>query len=234
MDISTAYLVAFGVVGLAQIITLYIVLEIHRRRPSQTDGLFRESQAKTHSIIYTAIQKANKILVAAELKGLQLISKEKMTGDELSVEFRKHLDAIEKALETQLSRNARHATDTYGAFIATAEQKINDHIAQNQKMLEEKAQMMIEKTESLLTKFTADLEAKVKGDVQKELAAASAEINDYKQSRMRIIDERIVDILEAIIQVVLEKKMSLADQSELIYKALSDAKREHSFNAKPK
>lgn len=232
MEVLTAYFIAFAVLFIFQCITLILVLQMRRRPPASTEGIFRESQAKTHSIIYKAIQQANKILVAAELKGLQLLSKEKVTSGELSDHFKEHLDTIEKALEGHLERNAKNAEDTYGAFIATAEASINQHINANQKMLEEKAQAMIERTESLLTKFTASLEAKVKGDVEKELAATSAEIEQYKQNRMRVIDERIIDILEAVLQVALEKKMTLADQSELIYKALEDAKKEHAFNAK--
>lgn len=232
MEVLTAYFIAFVVLFIFQCATLILVLRLQRKPSPGGESIFREGQAKTHSIIYKAIQQANKILVAAELKGLQLLSKEKITGGELSDHFKAHLDAIEKALEEQLVRNAKNAEDTYGAFITTAEASINQHIAQNQKMLEEKAQSMIERTESLLTSFTADLEAKVKGDVEKELAATSAEIEQYKQNRMRVIDERIIDILEAVLRVALEKKMSLADQSELIYKALEDAKKEHAFNAK--
>jgi hypothetical protein len=232
MEIFTAYV--FCVVFVFQLATLILVFQMRKRPPEHSGGLFRESQAKTHSIIYKSIQQANKILVAAELKGLQLLSKEKVTGEELSRHFKEHLDAIEKALEGHLERNAKHAEDTYGTFITTAETSINQHINQNQKMLEEKAQAMIERTESLLTTFTASLEAKVKGDVEKELQAASAEIEEYKKNRMRVIDERIVDILEEVLRVALDKKLTLADQSELIYKALEDAKREHAFSAQAK
>lgn len=232
MDTTTAFLVLFGLLFVAQVLTAYLVLQFGARQAKTPDGLLRESQAKTHSIIYKTIQQANKILVAAELKGLQLLSKQKITGNELADQFQQHLDTIEKSLQDQLDRSAKHADEAYEDFIASAEQSINNHITQNQKMLEDKAQAMIERTESLLTSFTADLESKVKGDVEKELAAASAEVEEYKKNRMRIVDERIVDILEAVLRVTLEKKMSLADQSELIYKALEDAKREHAFGSK--
>lgn len=232
MDTITALLVLFGLLFVIQIIIAFLLIHLINKHERSPDGLLRESQAKTHSIIYKTIQQANKILVAAELKGLQLLSKQKISSTELSTQFQQHLDAIEKALQEQLDRSAKHADEAYEDFIGSAEQSINNHIAQNQKMLEDKAQAMIERTESLLTSFTADLEAKVKGDVEKELAVASAEVEEYKKNRMRIVDERIVDILESVLRITLEKKMSLADQSELIYKALEDAKREHAFGSK--
>lgn len=230
MEVITAYFVLFFALLISQILTLFIVIGMRRRSVKPTDTLLRESQAKTHSIIYKAVQQANKILVAAELKGLQLIGKEKLTSNELTDQFNSHLAAIERAMQEQLERNAEHAEAVYGEFIQSAETAINDHINKNQKMLEEKANAMIERTESLLTQFTGDLEAKVKGDVERELAKAAEEIEQYKANRMRVVDERIVDILEEVLRVALDKKMSLADQSELIYKALEDAKREHSFS----
>jgi hypothetical protein len=230
MEVITAYFVLFFVLLISQILTLFLVIRMRQRPVKPTDTLLRESQAKTHSIIYKAVAQANKILVAAELKGLQLIGKQKMTGNELTDQFNSHLAAIEKAMQDQLERNAEHAEAVYGEFIQSAEGAIHEHIDKNQKMLEEKANAMIERTESLLTQFTGDLEAKVKGDVERELAKAAQEIEQYKANRMRVVDERIVDILEEVLRVALDKKMSLADQSELIYKALEDAKKEHSFS----
>ena len=230
MEVITAYFVLFFVLLISQVLTLFLVIGMRRRNGRPIDPLLRESQAKTHSIIYKAVSQANKILVAAELKGLQLIGKEKLTGNELTDQFNAHLLAIEKAMQEQLEHNAGHAEAVYGEFIRSAETAISDHINKNQKMLEEKANAMIERTESLLTRFTGDLEAKIKGDVERELAKAAEEISEYKASRIRVVDERIVDILEEVLRVALDKKMSLADQSELIYKSLEDAKREHSFS----
>jgi hypothetical protein len=234
MEVLTAYFILFCALCISQVITIALLIQMRQKHMDHAGGVFREGQAKTHSIIHKAIQQANKILVAAELKGLQLLSTQKMSGNELSEHFKAHLDSIEKALEGHLDRSAKEADATYGAFIKSAETSINDHIRQNQKMLEEKAQAMIEKTESLLTNFTADLEAKVKGDVEKELQAATAEIEEYKKNRMRVIDERIVDILEDVLKVALDKKLTLADHSELIYKSLEDAKREHAFSSQSK
>lgn len=228
MDTATAYWVLLGVLVSFQFLTLLFVISI-RNKKSPPDTLVREGQAKTHSIIYKAISQANKILVAAELKGLQLLSARKITNDELTDRFNEHLNSIEKILQSELTKSAEHAEEAYGSFIKSAEGTIHEHIDKNQKMLEEKSQSMIERTESLLTQFTADLETKVKDDVNQELAKVTKEIDEYKHNRMRIIDERIVDILEEVLRVALDKKLTLVDQSDLIYKALEEAKREHAF-----
>jgi len=229
MDQSTAFSVLFAILVVTQLIMIVLVMQNRRMMHPSPDGLLKASQAKTNSVIYKAVQQANKILVAAELKGLQLISRQKLTGNELSDQFRSHLLAIEKALQEQLEHNAQHADVVYNEFIKSAEATIQNHITANQKMLEDKSQTLITRTEGLLTEFTKRLEEKVQGDVDKELLKVAEEIDNYKATRMRIVDERIVDILEEIMRTVIGKKMSLADQSELIYKALEEAKKEHAF-----
>lgn len=226
MEILTALFIAI------QIFTLSLVLQLRKKASDPDQFKNQESKARTQGIIHKAIQQANKILVSAELKGLQIVSKQKMTGGEMGDKFTEHLNTIEKALEEQLEHNAAHAEEEYATFIQSAEQSIKDHIQQNQMMLAGKSDMLIQRTESLLTKFTADLEQKVKTDVDKQLAQAAEEVVQYEQHRMRVIDERIVDILEDVVRIILEKKMSLADQSELIYKALEEAKRTHAFTTK--
>ena len=47
---------------------------------------------------------------------------------------------------------------------------------------------------------------------------------------IKIVDENIIEILEKTLRIALGKKMSLADQSALIYKALEEAKKEHALS----
>ncbi len=211
---------------------LVVLLMRHSDDPHR-DVLLEQGKRKTNSLLHRAVQQANKILVAAELKGIKLISQQKMSGSELTREFQTHLASVEKALSDQLVRNAEHAETTYEEFIKGAEKAISEHVAANEKMLSDKSNTMVEKTSEMLGVFTKELEEKVKGDIEKKMVEATNEIEQYKLTRIRVIDERIVDVLEEVLQVVLEKKLSLADQSDLVYKALEQAKREHAFGGKP-
>ena len=229
-------MIIYYVLSLSVILQVVILYKLWQGRIgfAHRDVLLEEGKAKTSSMLHRAIQQANKILITAELKGIQLISKQKLTGNDLTREFNSHLSTIEKALSQQLIRNAEHAEQSYNEFIATAEKTIKDHIVANEKMLGDKSTAMVAQTEALLGEFTRDLEKRVKEDIEKQMKEATGEIEQYKLTRMRVLDERIVDVLEEVLQAVLEKKLTINDQSDLVYKALEQAKKEHAFNDKRK
>jgi hypothetical protein len=201
---------------------------------SARDELLEQGKTRTDSLLHKAVQQANKILATAQLKGIKLISQQRLSGSELTRQFQVHLAAIEKALSDQLIRNTEHAEQTYEEFIQGAEKAIKDHVKANEAMLSEKSNAMVAQTEEMLRQFTRDLEEKVKAEIEKKMGEATGEIEQYKLTRIRVIDERIVDVLEEVLAVVLEKKLTLADQSDLVYKALEQAKREHAFSIKGK
>lgn len=227
---DTFFGVGFIAVIVLQIIVIYVFVK--RFQPPHRDILLEQGKLKTNSLLHRAVQQANKILVTAELKGIHLISSQKMSGSELTKQFQIHLASIEKALSDQLIRNTEHAEATYNEFITNTEKAIKDHVKANEQMLLDKSTQMVKETEAMLGEFTRDLEKRVKEDIEKQMKEAVSEIEQYKLTRMRVLDERIVDVLEDVIQVVLEKKMTIADQSDLVYKALEQAKKEHAFATK--
>ena len=100
---------------------------------------------------------------------------------------------------------------------------------ENQKLLEEKSNTLITDSEKLLSDFTQDLHNRFRSQVDLELAKAKSEIENYKLRRVAILDENVVEILEKTIQIALGKKLTLTEHSDLIYKALEQAKKEHAF-----
>jgi hypothetical protein len=186
-------------------------------------------RSKGEELLRDTIKKANTILATAEKKGVDILAKEESLGVELSEEYAKHLTAVESSIKEQFERSADNAEKSYNDFIVQVGHVVNEHIDQNEKLLAQKAQTMIDDARQVLDKVSADAREKVKAEVDKELDGARAEINDYKLRRMKIIDERIIQMLEDIIKVTLEKKLTLEEQSELVYRALEEAKKENAF-----
>ena len=170
---ETFFGAAFLVVIVLQLVLIYVY--IRRSVEPHRDVLLEQGKIKTNSLLHRAIQQANKILVTAELKGIHLISKQKMTGSELTKEFQTHLASVEKALSDQLIRNTEHAESTYEEFIKGAENAIKEHVKANEKMLSDKSNAMVEKTSEMLGVFTKEVEEKVKADIEKKKIEAPGE-----------------------------------------------------------
>lgn len=237
---TTALLFLLVVVGvLVIILQLLILVFLSRGRlklEDEASELVDETKTKSHSIIHRAIAEANRIMVNAELKGIRMLARGKLTGKDLTQQYRENLARIEVALREQFAQSATKAEASYQDFIKLIEATINEQISRNQKLIEEKADQMVRQSQTQVSRLIGDIHAKVKTQVDAEMQAAKNEIAQYKSSRIAVLDERIVDILEEILRVALAKKLSLADQSDLIYKALEQAKHENAFEAvvKPK
>lgn len=201
----------------------------HTRDHTVDHAVDPATRAKSDAIIHDAIAKADTIVSEAELAGIKVISQEKLQGQELSRELRAHLDRVQQAFEAEFKKSSGLAEDAYQNFIKDLEGSIRKHVTANEKLLETKADQMIVQTQKTLNDLTASVQNQVKTEVDKELGAVRDELSTYKQQRMRVIDERIIDILEDIIKVTLEKKLSLVEQSELVYRALEEAKKESVF-----
>jgi hypothetical protein len=205
------------------------VLDEKKELQEKITSLVATTEDKSQAIVHEAIQKANDLMVAAELEGIQAVSSGKLSGREALEEFKSHLVAVEKAFNEQFNKGAQNAEESYKKFILDVEDIMQKNMMANQKLLEDRSAKMATDSQQLLEKFVTDVQTYVKGEVQRELDGARKDIAEYKQRRISVIDERIVDMLEEVLKVALEKKLSLVEQSELVYKALDEAKKENAF-----
>ncbi len=185
---------------------------------------------RSSSIIHRAIKQANQILISAELKGINILSSQKLAGGDVAEQFREHLRVVEVALRQQFETSAKEAETAYLTYIQSLEETIRTQVTANQKVVAEKADAMVMQSKHLMEESIASVQERVKQEVETELAKVRGEIADYRERRMRVIDERIIELLEDVLRVVLEKKLSLSEQSDLVYHALEEAKRDHAFN----
>ena len=68
-----------------------------------------------------------------------------------------------------------------------------------------------------------------KGNLEQEFKSISKELGQYREARMRLINERILLLIEETAQIALQKKLSLDDQADLVYRSLEEAKQRGVF-----
>lgn len=109
----------------------------------------------------------------------------------------------------------------------TAESKLMDDKFQEKIMTE--TNQLFEKFEENLSNYLTQTQTKSTKAIELELQAARSLIDNYKSGQLRVVDENIVAILEKTLSIILTRKLSLADQMDLVYKALEKAKAEKFF-----
>ena len=188
-----------------------------------------EAKVKTNEIIQRATADAAKIISEARASGLKFVADEKMSTADFIQKYAQSMQKIEDTFREQINQSAQRADASFATLVTELQKTLEAHMKANEATFAQKTDVIVEKTQELVGKFTAEIQEKIRGQVEAEIAAARKEIAEYRTRRMAIIDERIIDIIEQVMQVVLAKKMSVADQSDLVYKSLDEAKEEHAF-----
>lgn len=219
----------FVITQLVLFIAFMRAMQDFKKSHNPDEEALKRTKTKSSEILQEAMRKANDILAKAEKEGLDVLSSEEKTGKSLTEDYKKHLTEIEQMLEDALKKSLAAADESYQSFADSVGKKVGEHLKQNEEILKERAEQVITKSEQVLTQVSNEVQSSVKKQVEAELSSVRDEIAEYKRQRMRIIDERIIEMLEDVIKVTLEKKLSLVEQSELVYKALEEAKRENAF-----
>lgn len=209
------------------LIRLTNVIEKRRDTVTEMNALTRY---RSDSIIHMAVQKAQELIANAELAGTKIFAREKLSGKQIADEYKKHLDKLKADFEEQFVSSAKSADQHMDQFFQHIQEILKDNLEKNERLAQEKSQLMLSQSQQLLARFTEDMEVKVKSQVDEEFIKARQEIIHYKQHRLAVVDEQILELLEDVLRAILKKKLTLADQSDLVYEALEEAKKNQLFD----
>jgi len=234
MDSALPVLILFLTVVfvVTQIVMLFLIsrsISSHKKDHLVDSELTSDLKSRAEKVMERAIENANKILEEAGKKGVEILAREEMTGKTLAGEYSRHLTAVQEALKSQFEISITQAEAAYNDFIVQTGHAVNAQIDNNEKLLKEQASKMIEESKNRLDEISRDTQKMIRDEVNNQLTSVKSEIDEYKLRRMKVIDERIILILEDVIKVTLEKQFSLQEQSELVYRSLEEAKKENAF-----
>lgn len=187
-------------------------------------------QEKTNTILQDAIRKANQIITNAELKGIKIVAREKIESSKIIADYHNRVAQMEKDFLTQLEKLTLNTESSYQEFIKSIETALERHLAENKTILDQKANQFVDNSQTVLNSFLNEMHDRIKLQLDRELMKAKEAISEYKKHRLTVIDQNIIDILERTMQIALGKKISLTKESDIIYKALEEAKKENALS----
>lgn len=104
------------------------------------------------------------------------------------------------------------------------EEAAENESGKNTEIVQKEMQKIGEKTAASVLEVAKGLDKVLQKNLEKEFQSISTELEAYRESRMRLINERILILIEETTQIALQKKLSLKDQSDLVYRSLEEAK----------
>ena len=99
----------------------------------------------------------------------------------------------------------------------------------NAQIVREEMRKIGQETAQSIVKVAEGLDEALRVNIEQEFATLSHELGKYREARMRLVNERILVLIEETAQIALQKKLSLQDQADLVYRSLEEAKRRGVF-----
>jgi hypothetical protein len=99
----------------------------------------------------------------------------------------------------------------------------------NAQIVREEMQKIGKETARSVVEVAKGLDEVLRVNLETEFKSISAELGKYREARMRLINERILVLIEETAQIALQKQLSLQDQSDLVYRSLEEAKKRGVF-----
>jgi hypothetical protein len=178
--------------------------EMMTRLPKQNFGL-----------LHNAYRRAQEIISQAELSGLRVRAQNKQVTRKLS-----------QGLVTQVDESEKKIEKAFLEASGRADAHFLNYIDKLQTESHKQEEALLSAAQRRLDHFLAKFEDKVAADTDTELAEIRKTLETYKTTRMAALDENILAIVERTVGLVLAKKLTIADQTDLVYEALEKAKQE--------
>ena len=220
------------ILALALIIIIFLLLRsIRKIHLYEIENI--NSKSDDSSLLGEARNKAARITDQANNKALDIIQKANLFVNVKNDDFNKELKSV-----TQKELKAFDKTTS--DFIKVYENVLNDLKTRNVEIFQNISNNIETSTLGEIKKFNSAIEQEAISDqkmlvkkIDDEYSLAKKDIDAYRQTKLRIMDERIFEILEKVSRLVLGKAISPSDHEALIIDSLEKAKKEAVFdNAK--
>lgn len=230
MDNTILIFTILGLTFVTALSQILLILFNSLKKPvaEEKDKLLEDSfREKSYDVIHDAQEKANKILTNAELKGIEFLSKQKLDIAKIEADYAKSIKELEVKLLSQFKISLENADKSYQGFLTVLQENLRQQEIKNQALMQEKTNKLIEGAQNIMSSFIMDINNRVKKQIDEELKVVRNELEVYKKHRLEIINKYIIDILERTLEQTLNQKLTLSEHSDLIFKALEQAKTEH-------
>lgn len=199
----------------------------------QAQEALGKAQIESNQLLADAIKKAQVIIGQAQGQEMKMLSDSKELTHRFEENAEKQFDDTAVSLSKsynehlkKLAQDLNQAQSQYYNYLAGLKKNVDESEEKNLEAVKNQINGLFERFEQNLSDFLTQTEQKTVSSIDLELRATRELINTYKQDQLKLIDENAVAILEKTLSLVLNKKLSLTEQTDLVYEALEKAKSE--------
>jgi len=140
-------------------------------------------------------------------------------------------DVLDKAQE-KLDEQTKDFDSEYTTLLESTKKEYLERAEHTLQKLEKIPEQELEEFRSVLKTETVSAQKMLSKRIDDLFGAAEKEVDAYKKSRLEEIDQEIQGITGSVVEEVLNKKLTKADQETLVLQSLEKAKKDGLFPAK--
>ncbi|MCL4367551.1 hypothetical protein M1563_05295 [Patescibacteria group bacterium] len=192
----------------------------------EPEAITKSTESQSYKIIHDAIRKAQAILGSAETESIKLVADSRTTSENLQKKYAEEIEKYKNQLQASLQEQVSVSQSEFNKFLDDLKSHSEQSQTLNQQVTEQRTREIFELFEQRLATFLTQTEQESISAVDLEIKAARQLIDTYKSQQLALIDENIIAVLERTLAIVLNKKLPLKDQMDLVFEALEKAKTE--------
>lgn len=216
-------------------LVLYLTYQISlRQKEKRNKGALRaeiEAEQRGYEIVSEATKKAEEMVTEAELDSIEMTARERLQSKELLKSYEHKLNQLLHELTENLSQKGAAAEKELALFREHMETLTENKVETTGDAVTEQLKGYLEQTQNIMQEFTQKLNEGTSKTLQTELTKVREEVDNYKATQLRALDERIIEIVNQVLSEVAGTSLSVDQHADLIRQALNKAKEDHAFTA---
>jgi len=178
------------------------------------DYTVKKAEQEAKDILEDARQSARSIVADAEKTAVQIASERKKASEDLAASYEA---AVKDIVEEHKELLNQHKITTESLY-KKLEQELRAHITTSEEMAKTRGDSLKE-----------EVEKQISAKLEKELEAARRGIEEYRRAQKRVLDKKLIELVERVVAVALQRTLSVKDHEEYIKKELEEARKDHIF-----
>jgi len=186
------------------------------------DYTVKKAEEEAKKIVRDAEHEAKAIREKAEKDAGDTLAKREQESARVNEHYKEQLQALAEHNKKLLEHYTTLAHDTYREFGAAVKRQSQEGETIVKKEIEHLLGELRDEHAKLRRHFSEKFQERLDG----ELSAVRESVTRYREAQLRMLDKRIIALVERAAALVLQKEMTVKEHTDMIFKSLEEAKKE--------
>jgi vacuolar-type H+-ATPase subunit H len=186
------------------------------------DYAMHKAETEAEQVLEGARVQAREIITQAEKEALQFLDSSRKESEKQAAFYGEELKALtgkNKERLTQLQTLVDKAFQELEAVVRQETESMRGSI-------KEEVAQALSGLKANKEQLQVDLAEQIKDHLDRELSSVQKAVDAYRESQLKLIDVRIIKLIEHTAAIALQKELTVNEHAESVYRALEEARKE--------